>query len=331
MACLLLVRFSSIGDVLLTTPLVRALRARHPDTEIVFVTKHAMAPLVADNPHLSRVVTLAPGEPVRALARRLAALGPTRALDLHGSLRSTALRLLVRCPWHGYSKRKLARGVLISTKIDLYGRRVPVAERYFEAARAAGLDVRPDGGPPEFFLAAATRERAARWLAERGLEGKPLAVLAPGAAHFTKRWPRERWIALAQRLRQQGYVLVAVGGAEDRAAAEALAPLATDAAGECTLQETGALLARARVAISGDTGVMHMATGVGTPVVALFGPTVEQFGFFPYRARATVLQRGLDCRPCSAMGGPRCPMGHHRCLRDIEPDAVAAAVAQLVA
>jgi len=327
--CLLLVRFSSIGDVLLTTPLVRALRARHPDAELVFVTKQAMAPLVADNPHLSRVVTLAPGESVRALARRLAALHPTRGLDLHGSLRSAALRLLVRCPWRGYSKRKLARGVLVSTKIDLYFHRVPVAERYFEAAR--GLGVRPDGGPPEFFLAAAARERVAQWIGARGLDARPLAVLAPGAAHFTKRWPHERWLALAQRLRDQGYALLSVGGPEDRAAAEALVPLVENAAGAFTLQETGAALARARVAITGDTGVMHMATGVGTPVVALFGPTVEQFGFFPYSAKATVLERGLDCRPCSTMGGPSCPMGHHRCLRDIGPDAVAAAAEALVA
>lgn len=329
MACFLLVRFSSIGDVLLTTPLVRTLRARHPDAEIVFVTKHAMAPLVADNPRLSRVVTLAPGESVQSLAGRLAALHPTRGLDLHGSLRSAALRLLVRCPWRGYSKRKLARGVLVSTKIDLYVRRVPVAERYFEAAR--GLGVRPDGGPPEFHLAAEARARAAHWLGERGLDAGPLAVLAPGAAHFTKRWPHERWLALAQRLQDRGYALLSVGGPEDRAAAEALAPLAENAAGIFTLQETGAALARARVAVTGDTGVMHMATGVGTPVVALFGPTVEQFGFFPYRAKATVLERRLDCRPCSTMGGPSCPMGHHRCLRDIGPDEVAAAAEALVA
>jgi heptosyltransferase-2 len=74
---------------------------------------------------------------------------------------------------------------------------------------------------------------------------------------------------------------------------------------------------------------MHMATAVGTPVVALFGPTVRQFGFTPYRARATILERPLDCRPCSAMGGPRCPLGHHRCLGEITPDEVFEAVRRL--
>ena len=327
MACFLLVRFSSIGDVLLTTPLVRALRARHPDARLVFVTKPAMAPLVTDNPHLSEVVTLEPGESIAGLARRLGALQPTRGLDLHGSLRSTALRFLVRCAWRGYSKRKLARGLLVSTKIDLYGGDVPVPERYFEAAR--GLDVQPDGAAPQFFLGREATEWADRWLVEGHLHERPFAVLAPGAAHFTKRWPLERWRAAAERLRDRGLALVTVGGTDDRPLGEALSGLAVNAAGVASLQQTGALLARARLVISADTGVMHMATGVGTPVVALFGPTVRQFGFFPYRARAEVLERTLDCRPCSAMGGARCPMGHHRCLLDIGPQDVVSAVNRL--
>jgi ADP-heptose:LPS heptosyltransferase len=91
------------------------------------------------------------------------------------------------------------------------------------------------------------------------------------------------------------------------------------------------LLARARVLVSGDTGVMHMATGVGTPVVALFGPTVEQFGFFPYRGRSIVLQRDLPCRPCSSSGTPVCPLGHHRCMADLAPVEVAGAVERAVA
>jgi len=325
----LCVRFSSIGDVLLTTPLLRALKRRHPDAELYFVTKRSMAPLVENNPHLAAVVALEPGERITGLARRLRALEPTHGLDLHGSLRSAALRLFVRTRWSGYSKRKLARAALIAAKINLYGTHVPVPERYFEAARA--FDVQPDGQPPEFFLARETRERMAQWLSEHRLIDRPLAAIAPGAAHATKRWPLDHWRALADRLRQMGYGLVAVGGPDDRALVTELGAGVVNAAGELTLQETGACLQRAAVLVSGDTGVMHMATGVGTPVVALFGPTVEAFGFFPYQARATVIQRDLTCRPCSAMGTDRCPLGHHRCVVDSVPDQVAAAVQQLVA
>jgi heptosyltransferase-2 len=86
------------------------------------------------------------------------------------------------------------------------------------------------------------------------------------------------------------------------------------------------LIERAQVVVAGDTGVMHMSTALDTPVVALFGPTVKALGFFPYQARATVLELDLACRPCSKMGGPVCPLGHHRCLVDISPGEVAAAV-----
>src|SRR5213078_2069851 len=252
--CVLLVRFSSIGDILLTTPLVRALARRHPEAKLVYVTKRAMAPLVADNPHLTDVVTLEPGEPIRHLARRLRTLAPTHGLDLHGSVRSAGLRLLVRCRWSGYRKRKLARALLIAAKLDAYRRRAPaaVAERYFEAARR--LDTRPDGGPPEFCLGPGATDRAAQWLAERGLGGGArLAALAPGAAHATKRWPVAHWSALAERLSAAGYRSVIVGGPEDRGLAQQLVAeggsAVASAAGEFSLQETGALLARARVVV----------------------------------------------------------------------------------
>ena len=331
MLCVLLVRFSSIGDILLTTPLVRALARRHPEAKLVYVTKRAMAPLVADNPHVAEVVALEPDEPLRHLARRLRALAPTHGLDLHGSIRSAGLRVLVPCRWSGYRKRKLARTLLISTKLDAYRRPTPVAERYFEAARR--LDARPDGGPPEFCLGAGATTRVAQWLAERGLAGATLAALGPGAAHATKRWPIAHWAALGERLGAAGYRTVVVGGPEDRGLAQQLVAggAAASVAGEFSLQETGALLQRARVVVSGDTGIMHMATGVGTPVVALFGPTVAQFGFFPYVAPSVVLERALDCRPCSATGTAACPLGHHRCLADITPADVAAAVDRLVA
>jgi heptosyltransferase II len=119
--------------------------------------------------------------------------------------------------------------------------------------------------------------------------------------------------------------MVIVGGAEDGSVAAAIRDGASgivNAAGRFGLQGTGALLRRSAALVSGDTGVMHMATGVGTPVVALFGPTVRPFGFFPYSPRARVLELALPCRPCSSKGGPRCPLGHHRCLRDLDPDTV---------
>lgn len=322
---ILVVRFSAIGDILLTTPLLRALRARHPEARITVLTKRRFAPLVSDNPNLDEVVGIAPGEGVASIARRLRGTRYSHLLDLHGSLRSRALRAVLPGHWSGYAKRRIAREILILAKRDHYPSHRPVAERYFEAAAALG--VVPDGGPPDFALGPEAEERADAWLARARAESNGRFVaIAPGAAHATKRWPPAHWVELTRRLIQGGSGVVVLGGPEDAALAGAIVERAgggtASAAGELGLQASGAVIRRAAALVSGDTGAMHMATGTGTPVVALFGPTVGQFGFFPYNARATVLQRDLSCRPCSSKGGPVCPLIHHRCLREITPEAV---------
>ncbi len=324
---ILLVRFSSLGDVLLTTPLIRALRTRHPAATITALTKECWAPLLSANPHLNEVITAAPGDRLVALARQLRRADFTHHLDLHGSVRSRVLRLLVPGPWHGYDARRRERKLLLHARQDTYQGQVPVAERYFEAARS--LEAAPDGGAAELFVSPAAELRAEDWLRQAGLvPGAPLVGLVPGAAHATKRWPLVHWKKLARGLTDRGLHVVVIGGAADVAAgteiAAALGRHGASAAGRLDLQASGALIRRARVVVTGDSGPMHLATAVHTPVVALFGPTVEQFGFFPYRARATVLERQLACRPCSSKGGPRCPLGHHRCLTEILPEEVMA-------
>ena len=328
---ILLVRFGSIGDVLLTTPLLRAIRARHPEAHIAYLTKRVHVPLVGDNPRLDEVIALEPRAPLREVADRVRAGGFTHRLDLHGNLRSRALRLLTPGGWTGYPKHRVARTVLIRTKRDRYRDRRPVPERYFDAARQ--LDVAPDGGAPELYLSEEAVARADAWLTGAGIGGhRPFVALAPGAAHATKRWPADRWQALAAALIERGSDVVLVGGPGDREVADAIAAAtagSASAAGRTSLQETGAIIRRATTAVSGDTGVMHMATAVGTAVVALFGPTVRQFGFFPYAERARVVELPLGCRPCHAMGGPVCPLGHHLCLRGIAPEPVMDAVLEI--
>jgi heptosyltransferase-2 len=329
---ILLVRFSSMGDVLLTTPLVRAIRTRHPGARITFVTKQAFVPLLSHNPRLTELVAYDPATPLAELAARLRAEGFDHRLDLHGSLRSRALRWQVGGRWRGYPKHRVARSALIRFKRDLYRDRRHVVERYFDAA--GDLEVQPDDLSLELFLARPALDQARDFLVGQDLgQGGSLVALVPGAAHATKRWSVPQWQRLAAMLTAAGRDVVVLGGPAERAIGADIATAggdrAVNAAGRFDLQGSGALLKQARCAVTGDTGLMHMATAVGTPVVALFGPTVRQFGFTPYRARATILERPLDCRPCSAMGGPRCPLGHHRCLGEITPDEVFEAVRRL--
>ena len=348
---ILIVRFSSIGDLLLTTPLLRALRVRHPQAQITFVTKASYAPLIDQNPRLNRVIGWRPERGLRALVGEVREVGGvagfTHRLDLQDNFRSRAFRWMVGGRWTTYPKHRVARTALIRWKRDWYSDRRPVAEQYFDAAR--GLDVGPDAGSLEIFLpgpATVAAEQFLRgaahghWAKHGGLGlSRQLIALAPGTAHLTKRWPAHHWVALARRLGEQGNDVVVLGGVMDQAAGEeivrsvrsggaAMAGGAASAAG-LDLATTAALLMRCRALVAGDTGQMHLATAVGTPVIALFGPTVEAFGFTPYHAKAAVLQRDLPCRPCSSHGGPACPLKHHRCMQDIQPGDVLAALRKL--
>lgn len=331
---ILLVRFSSLGDVLLVTPLIRALRARHPAATLTVLTKQEWAPLLSANPHLDEVISIARGQSLVPLARTLRSAGYTHRLDLHASVRTRMLRLLAPGGWHGFDPRRRERQALIRRRENRYRDHLPVAERYFEAAHT--LDVRPDGKPAELWVSPAAEARAEEWLSRHGLSGeRSLVTLAPGAAHATKRWPLSHWSELAGTLIGQGLTPVIVGGAADRDTGQAIVQAAggraASAVGELDLQATGALIRQSLVAVSGDTGPMHLATAVGTRVIALFGPTVEAFGFYPYAAEARVLQQELACRPCSSKGSPRCPLGHHRCMEDLRPTRVLQQIEQFIA
>lgn len=327
---ILLVRFSAIGDLILTTPLLRAIRQRHPAARMTFVVREDLADTLRHNPRIDRLVTWRRGTPLGPLAEELRAHPWTHRLDLHGSLRSRLLRQMVGGKWTGYRKHRIRRQLLIATAGRRGGSLGPVAERYFEAA--AGLDVTPDGGPAEFYTSSQAEREAGEFLVRHRLGiDRRLVALAPGAAHFTKRWPPEYWSALVRRLRSTTDLLI-LGGPAERGLGEQLANeaggTAANAAGLFSLVGSAALLKRARTLVSGDTGLLHLATALGVPVLGLYGPGIREFGFFPYRAAARVMEHRLPCRPCSAHGGPRCPAGHHRCLRDTTPEMVAAALAE---
>ncbi|MBI2614680.1 MAG: glycosyltransferase family 9 protein [Gemmatimonadetes bacterium] len=311
----LVVRFSSLGDVVLTTPLLRAIRSRYPAALVTVVVQARYADVLASNPAVNAIVAVEPREPVAGIARRLAPAAYDARLDLQDSPGSRRLRRTLGGAWGVADRRRAARLLLIWLGLDTYGAYVPVAERYFTAAGA--LDVRPDGAPPEVFPTAEDEARAAALLPH------DCVALAPGARWASKRWPAVHWRALADRLLARGFSVVAVGRAEERA--WLAGPGIAEAYG-LPLRTTAAVLRRARVVVANDSGLLHLATAVRRPVIALMGPTVPAFGYLPYGVPAQVLERPLACRPCSPSGSDHCPLGHHRCMIELEPEAVAAAV-----
>jgi heptosyltransferase-2 len=164
-----------------------------------------------------------------------------------------------------------------------------------------------------------------------------LLALAPGAAHTTKRWPEENLAALLGRLARPGRRFLFVGDARDAEAAARILVLAGEAgrgaviaAGRTDFPRLAALLHRCQGLVTNDSGPMHVAAALGVPLVALFGPTVREFGFFPRGPRSRVMEAALACRPCSVHGAELCPLGHHDCMRKLTPPDVAAVLEEAI-
>lgn len=343
---LLILRFSSLGDVVLATVAAPRLKRGIRGTRVTFVTRAAWAPLLEHHPSIDRVLALeeGPGRGLPQLLERLRAESWDGILDLHGSLRSRqvagglAARVRVRYDARGISRRLMVLAPGLTRALGL-ARPWQVAEACAEAADAL---VRRLGGLvpvgpalPVIHLTQAELDRAERYRAESGLPEGAVG-LCPGARHATKQWPLEYYARLVGLLERGGQrrtpVFLSPDSSED--ALEVALRAAVSRADAIVfvrepLRQAASLLRSCRTLVSNDSGLMHLAAAVGRPVVALFGPTVAEFGFRPVGPGHRILERSLGCRPCSLHGTERCPRGHHRCLRDLTPEEVWNAVQEI--
>jgi lipopolysaccharide heptosyltransferase II len=321
-SAVLVIQTAFLGDVVLTTPLLTALAERHGPVDVV--TTPAAAPLLDGHPAVREVIRYdKKGRDVglgglRRLGAALRTRGYARAYLPHRSWRSAALALLARVPERtGFADSPAA--ITYTTRVAR-GRSGHEVERLLALAGGRG-----DAPPVSLALGAEDEAAADRWLAERGVP-TGFTAMAPGSIWGTKRWPY--YPALAAAL--EGPIVV-IGGGEDAGLAGeivAAAPGRTwSAAGELTLLGSAALIRRAGVLVTNDSAPLHLATAVGTPVVAIFGPTVPEQGFGPRGSRSLALgHAGLRCRPCSTHGPAVCPLGHHRCMRELAAETVVEAV-----
>jgi heptosyltransferase-2 len=324
----LVIQTAFLGDVILTTPLLSVLADRHGPVDVV--TTPAAASLLDLHPAVRDVVRydkhgVGRGwKPFRRLGRELRARGYGRVYLPHRSLRSALLAL-----WSGAKERI---GFADSSAAVTYTSRIPRPRGGHEVERLLALaGVKPGDAAPPVSLGLAPTDLAAAdaWLASHGV-GPDFVAIAPGSVWATKRWPY--YAELAAGLHRPAVI---VGSAEDTQLADAIVEAArgraVSAAGALTLRGSAALIRRAAVLVTNDSAPLHLATAVGTPVVAVFGPTVPKFGFGPRRTGDIVLGHDeLSCRPCSTHGPPACPLGHHRCMRDLSAGEVAAALARII-
>ena len=314
-----------MGDVLLATPLIRWIKQSYPRSRIDFLTKNAYVPFLETNPHVDRAIPFPPRDGVRTLIRRLRKGSYGAVVDLQGNFRSVLLSALSGAPGRSRVRvGRVRRFLLVHCGRDTYGENVPVPIKYL---RAVPFPVRDDGGGLELRVPDGIQAVSDRRLRDAGWRpGDRLAALAPGAGRRTKRWPAERYAEVARQLSRKGFTTVLLGGPEDgdacRAVAGMVQPKPLDASRGFSVLETAGVLRRSELLVANDTGIMHMACALDVKVVAVFGPTTRHFGFFPFRARAAVVEADLPCRPCSYHGTDQCPKRHFRCMLDISAQTV---------
>jgi heptosyltransferase-2 len=327
----LLIRLSSLGDILLTTPLLDLLQAACPQARVDVLVKAEYRDLLRAHPGITRLLTFDSRQPLLHTLRRLRTHRYDLALDLHCTPRSQLLLRGLRARRKlTYNKRVLRRALLVRLGWNTLQRMTPVPELYAAPLRRLGLTGRL--GAPTMHLDPDSVE-AVRAHIDRSLPGspnQPLLAVAPGARWPTKRWPVERFAAVAQELAREKQAAVVILGSPDEAplacaVRDRLEVPVVHGVGILSLMHSAAVLSRCRLLISNDSGLMHMATALQVPVVAIFGPTVQEFGFYPFQARAEVVSEPLSCRPCSTKGSQRCPRGHHACMQDISSARVLAA------
>ena len=327
----LVLRFSAVGDVVLTSPAIDALRAAWPDARIVYGVKERLAHLVEHNPNVNEVIALRDGEGPFSYARRLRAAAPTVVLDLHGKIRSRILRALLpgarKVVW---TKREFRDTLPVKLALRPYRASMLFADRYHAAVEQ--LVGRPvPRGRLQYFLGPDDVASADSTLRAAGLKpGVPLLGLSPGANWETKRWPVDRFAGLARRALARG-LQVAVQGSPAEAELGARiareAPGAVDLCGRLDLRALGGFISRCTVFAANDSGPMHMARAMGVPTLAFFGSTDPTM--FDFRGHE-VLFAGVACAPCSFFGRRRCPRGHFRCMLDLSEERAWLALAPLL-
>ena len=334
----LVFRLSALGDVVLTSGPMRHWHNAH-GWRFHVLTKEVFAPVFDNNPVVERVVTAAPADlampRMRAwfaeLARAYAGWG---LLDLHGTMRSSLLGMFWKGPVRRYAKYGFARRAFLLSGGRLGGetlRAVNVPQRYALAVEETAPPAREL--VPAMYLAEREQDWAKSFLANlfgddvlRNASGNGGCVAVhPFASHSHKAWPRGSYERLLALLDARGIPWIVLGRGE------ALRPgNPGDLTNATSLRESAALLGASSALVTADSGPMHLATAVGTPVVGLFGPTTREWGFFPSGPQDRVLEHALPCRPCSLHGKKGCTR-NGECLSLTEPETVVAALGEILA
>jgi len=326
---ILIVRFSSIGDIVLTTPVVRAVKQQLNTTEIHFITKKSFASLLANNPHISKLYTIE--KSVTEVLDELKAEKYDVVIDLHKNIRTLRLKQALGVKSYAFDKLNFQKWLLVNFKVDKLPN-VHIVERYFEAVKEIG--VVNDGKNCELFFDETAKVDT---LKSFDLQPKSFVAVAVGAQFATKVMPEK---LLIEVLKKVEHPIVLLGGPTDVDRARAIeiglqqhSQKVINAVNQFSLAQSASIVAQSQVLLTHDTGLMHIATCYNTPIVSVWGNTVPAFGMYPYYPSNTELFSihevlNLNCRPCSKIGYESCPKKHFNCMNLQDVAGIAQAVNQ---
>ncbi len=309
---ILIVRFSSIGDIVLTTPVVRCLKTQTDNAEIHYVTKAQYESILQDNPYIDKIFFLK--ESLAALIRELKKEKYDVIIDLHNNLRTRLLKWWLGVPSHSFDKLNVEKWLMVNFKIN----HLPdkhIVDRYLETTRS--LSVKNDALGLDYFIPEKD-EVPWDWMPETHRKG--FVAYAIGGQHETKKLPAVRMIELCKKINKP---VVLLGGKEDFESGEQLrkelGELIFNTCGKLNLNQSASLVKKSSCVFSHDTGLMHIAAALKKEVFSIWGNTIPAFGMYPYRTKYHALENTeLNCRPCSKIGFDKCPKGHFNCMNQLK-------------
>lgn len=321
---ILITRFSSIGDIVLCTPVIRALKLQK-DWEIHFVTKTRYAALLRHNGYLDRLWSF--DKEITEISSQLKQESFDLIVDLHKNLRSKRLISLLGVRSISFDKLNLQKWLRVYTPFNIMPDK-HLVDRYYEALD--DLSIVNDGRGMDFF-----HGHTPLFLDKFGLKANDYVVLSLGATYVTKRIPEHLISYIINNLDQKKIVLI--GGNDVESIAQRLVQNRVDVfnlVGSLNLLESAAMIDYASCVVSGDTGMMHIAAALKKPIVSVWGGTHHDLGMYPYYGsdnpdlNTSIVNAEISCSPCSKIGKNKCPKGHFKCMLDIHPSAVVLAIEQ---
>jgi len=309
---ILIIRLSSIGDIINLTPIFRSLREKYPLARIDFLTKMEFAEIVANNPFLSNIITYDSGTKLagwRDLCRQLKAQDYDLLIDMHNNIRSHILSHYLRgTSLLRYHKPYLRRFLLFYFWLNFFSHDFRLLKEYYKVLQPLGINY-PPTAKPEIFLEPEAVSKARDVLVKYGIS-EPFIIILPIATWPNKLFPLEKYINVARRINTDLQMpVIWLGGKADihLQQLDYLVPgKSVRLAGETTLSESLALIGLSRAVIGNDTGLTYAAEALGKPVILILGPTARETGAGCYAPKSIVLEAQLFCRPCSQKGDRRC-------------------------